>query len=198
MTKKYIVKDGRSLFRYCKDTGVAYDAMLYRILKCNMTPDEAIATPTNKPVHHFVDGINLAQFCREHGLNYQTIHSKHRLLYPEMPMDEFVYKHMKGELRKKSISRYYKEKGLDYDKLYDRWYTLHSDKYTIAEYIDLHEKGITKTSLEFIPATVYCRQHGYDYYLLQRLYRRTRHRCNTFKDFIRKWETDNGYSSEAA
>lgn len=196
--RKYYLKDGRSMAQFCRDSGIPYDTMVYRVTRGGMSVDEAATQPVKTLNNLTVHGKNMAQYCRENKLNYSYLHSLHRLVYPDMDIEEMVDKYVSGALKKKTLKDYCREHGLKYEKIYSIWYKRYIDDYTLKQYIDLVISGVTKTSLEFIPVSEYCRQHGYDYVKIHNLYARAGHRCNTFKDFIKKWEKDNGYSSEAS
>lgn len=39
---KYMLKNGKSLGQYCKENGILYDTIIKRMIKYDLTPDQAI------------------------------------------------------------------------------------------------------------------------------------------------------------
>lgn len=97
----YKLSDGTSLNSYCEEHGYLYSGVYRRIMEYGETPDEAVkqyvARRGNKrtATKHFIDGVPLKDYCKQHNLNVNGVLS--RVYSRKMSLEEAVKKPFGGK-----------------------------------------------------------------------------------------------------
>lgn len=208
---KYYLKDGRTVGQYCKevDDRPPYSTIMYRLTVLGWNPDDAVSKPS---IHNdvVVHGMSFKKYCEEHGLNYVSTHvawkrltqNNKRYRKEDITAEQFVDNLLNGvkyewDLSKIFDNHYCESKGLNYRSLYTYWNNYKRYEMTFKEYVDYRYNTKGADLIDGLRPKKYCDDRGYSYHMLYSRYRRARG-YKTFKDYLIKWEKENGYRCETS
>lgn len=72
---KYMLKNGKSLAQYCKENGIIYDTIMKRMIRFDLTPDQAIKFKLKKgPVKKLNVEKTLKQIATQEQIDFDELY----------------------------------------------------------------------------------------------------------------------------